>query len=40
MLAYAQLTAELILAAAAVIVLFRLFRQLEKTFGQEERKLT
>ena len=39
-LAYAQLTAELILAAAAVIVLFRLFRQLEKTFGQEERKLT
>ena len=33
-LAYAQLTAELILAAAAVIVLFRLFRQLEKTFGQ------
>lgn len=36
-LAYAQLAAEFILAIAAVIVLFRLFRQLEKTFGKTER---
>ena len=39
-LAYAQLAAEFILAIAAIIVLFRLFRQLELTFGKAERKHT
>ncbi|TGY98224.1 MATE family efflux transporter [Petralouisia muris] len=38
-LAYAQLTAEFILAIAAVIVLIRLFRQLEQTFGKAEKPL-
>ena len=35
-LAYAQLTAELILSAAAVIVLVRLFKKLEKTMAKRE----
>ena len=35
-LAYAQLTAELILSAAAVIVLVRLFKKLEKTMIKRE----
>ncbi len=38
-LAYAQLAAEFILAIAAVIVLIRLFRQLEQTFGKAEKPL-
>ena len=39
-LAYAQLTAELILSAAAVIVLVRLFKKLEKTMAKREEPMT
>ncbi len=35
-LAYAQLTAEVILAAAAVVVLYRLFRHLEQRYQRKE----
>ena len=37
-LAYAQFTAELVLAIAAVVVLWRLFRRLEAATGAAERK--